>query len=497
MPAVAGHERILSVSELTDRMRRTLEGTFPFVWVRGEVGNLSCPGSGHIYFTLKDAAAQLQCVWFRDRQMRGRNFDPLTGEIFSEPKPDPVRLLRQGSELFCAGQIGVYGPRGQYQLMVELVQAAGQGLLAQAFEERKQALAARGYFAAERKRPLPADPRRVALVTSPAGAAIHDFMELAAGRGLGAEVRLFPVRVQGEGAAGQICRALDEINRQGWAEVAVIIRGGGSLEDLWCFNEEEVATAIFASQVPVLAGIGHEVDVTLADMTADARAATPSHAAQLLWPLRRELWQRLDELSLALERARRNWWQRQEDSLQRCQQGLRLCSPERRLEGSLQQWHGWQQRLRQAGERLLRERGIALQHRQERLRTLMGPGRLAYLGQRLALQEARLENSLHALLQRRERALQESASSLVRIGQEGVRQRGHSLQCLELRLAACNPLAPLGRGYAVVRTDGGRLMASAGQAAAGQEVRILLQDGELDARITAVHMGAGQEKSNA
>uniref|UniRef100_UPI003AB27717 exodeoxyribonuclease VII large subunit n=1 Tax=Desulfovibrio sp. TaxID=885 RepID=UPI003AB27717 len=327
MPATCEQERILSVTELTDRMRRTLEGAFPFVWVRGEIGELSFPGSGHIYFTLKDAGAQLQCVWFRDRQIRGRNFDPLTGEIFAEPRPDPVRLLRQGSELFCAGQISVYGPRGRYQLIVELVQAGGQGLLAQAFEERKQALAARGFFAAERKRPLPASPSRVALVTSPAGAAIHDFMELASVRGLGAEVRLFPVRVQGEGAAGQICRALDEINRQGWAQVAVIIRGGGSLEDLWCFNEEEVATAIFSSKIPVLAGIGHEVDVTLADMTADVRAATPSHAAQLLWPLRREYWQRLDELSLALERARQGWLQRQEDRLQRCERGLRLCSP--------------------------------------------------------------------------------------------------------------------------------------------------------------------------
>ena len=126
MPAACEQERILSVTELTDRMRRTLEGAFPFVWVRGEIGELSFPGSGHIYFTLKDAGAQLQCVWFRDRQMRGRNFDPLTGEIFAEPRPDPVRLLRQGSELFCAGQISVYGPRGRYQLIVELVQAGGR-----------------------------------------------------------------------------------------------------------------------------------------------------------------------------------------------------------------------------------------------------------------------------------------------------------------------------------------------------------------------------------
>ena len=424
--------------------------------------------------------------------MRGRNFDPLTGEIFAEPRPDPVRLLRQGSELFCAGQISVYGPRGRYQLIVELVQAGGQGLLAQAFEERKQALAARGFFAAERKRPLPASPSRVALVTSPAGAAIHDFMELASVRGLGAEVRLFPVRVQGEGAAGQICRALDEINRQGWAQVAVIIRGGGSLEDLWCFNEEEVATAIFSSKIPVLAGIGHEVDVTLADMTADVRAATPSHAAQLLWPLRREYWQRLDELSLALERARQGWLQRQEDRLQRCERGLRLCSPARRLEGAGQQWQQWRQRLLQAGERLVRDRERSLQHSQERLRALTGPGRLAHLQQRLALLEQKLGNAGHLMVRGREQAVRDCTRDLARLGQERVSHRGHGLECLELRLAACNPLAPLGRGYAVVRTDEGRVLSSTGQSSTGQDVRILLQDGELEARITAVHPHDGQ-----
>lgn len=486
MPAAYDHERILSVSELTDRMRRALEGGFPFVWVRGEIGELSFPGSGHIYFTLKDAGAQLQCVWFRDRQLRGRNFDPLTGEIFSEPRPDPVRLLRQGTEVFCAGQISIYGPRGRYQLMVELVQAGGRGLLAQAFEERKQMLAARGYFAAERKRPLPASPCRVALVTSPAGAAIHDFMELAADRGLGAEIRLFPVRVQGEGAAGQICRALEEIDRQGWAQVTVIVRGGGSLEDLWCFNEEVVATAIFASRTPVLAGIGHEVDVTLADMTADVRAATPSHAAQLLWPLRREYWQGLDELCLALERARQRWWQKCEDRLQRCERGLRLCSPERRLEGAELRLAHLCQRLRQAGERMLRERELALGHSRERLRALTGPGRLERRRQQLDALEQRLGRGLAALWHTQERHVRDHARALSRLGQEQMACREHELQCLELRLAACNPLAPLGRGYAVVRMDNGSVLSSTGQVRIGEDVRILLRDGEVEARITAV-----------
>ena len=291
---------ILTVRALTEQLRRSLEGRFPFVWVRGEVSNLSRPGSGHIYFSLKDQDAQLQCVWFRGQQRQaeqGRAFDPLTGEVFDTPRPSPLELLRNGLDLLCAGRVSVYAPRGQYQLLVELVQPTGQGLLAQAFEERKRKLAEAGYFSQERKRPLPWNPQRVALITSPSGAAIHDFLELARNRGCGAEIRLFPASVQGEEAAPEIIRALDEINARGWAQVIVLIRGGGSLEDLWAFNEEAVAEAVFCSRLPVLAGIGHEVDVTLADLTADLRAATPSHAAQLLWPLRAELRQRLDEAS--------------------------------------------------------------------------------------------------------------------------------------------------------------------------------------------------------
>ena len=224
---------ILTVRALPAQLRRSLEGRFPFVWVRGEVSNLSRPGSGHIYFSLKDQDAQLQCVWFRGQQRQaeqGQAFDPLTGEVFDTPRPSPLELLRNGLDLLCAGRISVYAPRGQYQLLVELVQPTGQGLLAQAFEERKRKLAEAGYFAQERKRPLPWNPQRVALITSPSGAAIHDFLELAQNRGCGAEIRLFPASVQGEEAAPEIIRALDEINAQGWAQVIVLIRGGGSLE---------------------------------------------------------------------------------------------------------------------------------------------------------------------------------------------------------------------------------------------------------------------------
>ena len=326
-------EAILTVRELTEQLRKSLEGRFPFVWVRGEVTNFSRPGSGHVYFSLKDQDAQLQCVWFRHMQRQNdQSFDPLTGEVFDKPRPSPLELLRNGLDVLCAGRISVYAPRGQYQLAVELVQPAGEGLLAQAFEESKRKLAGLGYFSQERKRALPRDPQRIALITSPTGAAIHDFLELARMCGSGSRIRLFPTLVQGAEAAPAITRALAEANAQNWAQAIVLVRGGGSLEDLWPFNEENVAQAIFESRLPVLAGIGHEVDVTRADMTADMRAATPSHAAQLLWPLRAELHQRVDETWSALRRAMERRLEMAGQGLRECEKALAWFSPQRHHE---------------------------------------------------------------------------------------------------------------------------------------------------------------------
>ncbi|MBD5641477.1 MAG: exodeoxyribonuclease VII large subunit, partial [Desulfovibrio sp.] len=331
-------DSIFTVSGLTEILRETLERRVPFVWVRGEITKLSRPQSGHIYFSLKDSRSQLACVWFSARQSPGgEKFDPLTGEVFEEPRKPLAGDLRNGMEILCAGSIGVYAPRGQYQLLVELAQPVGAGELALQFERLKRKLEAAGFFAGERKRALPVNPVRIALVTSSGGAAIHDFLELAQSRGISSTVRLFPVPVQGAEAAARIAQAIRQINSQGWAQVIVLIRGGGSLEDLWAFNEEIVAQAIFTSRLPVLAGIGHEVDFTLADLTADVRAATPSHAAQLLWPERAELWQRLDESEAALTRAIFARLERAESGFARLAQALNWLSPMGRLE-RLQAW---------------------------------------------------------------------------------------------------------------------------------------------------------------
>lgn len=481
---------ILSVRELTEELRRSLEGRFPFVWVRGEVTNLTRPGSGHVYFSLKDQDAQLQCVWFRQRQGRGgQAFDPLTGEVFDAPRPAPVDLLRNGLDVLCAGRISVYAPRGQYQLAVELAQPAGEGLLAQAFEERKRKLAALGYFAAERKRGLPWDPQRVALITSPTGAAVHDFWQLAANRGSGARVRLFPALVQGAEAAPSLVRALEEANAQGWAQVIVLVRGGGSLEDLWAFNEESVAEAVFRSRLPVLAGIGHEVDVTLADLTADLRASTPSHAAQLLWPLRTELAQRLDLTAEGLSTT----WGRQlrcrEEALARCAQGLRWFAPQRRQARLQERLAGLDAGLCRAGQRWQEGKFLRLARLEQGLRAVGRVGRLDGPAARLTFLQARLRESLPRLLQGWGRERARLTAMTTGLWRERLTAAERRLERLDLELGGVDPQAPLRRGYALVRGPDGALLRSVAGVQPGAAVSVRLADGSLEAEVRQVRRG--------
>ena len=483
-------EGILSVRALTERLRRTLETRYPFVWVRGEVSNLSRPASGHVYFSLKDAEAQLQCVWFKSRQREAHTFDPLTGEVFEGPRPSPLAALANGLELLCAGRVSVYAPRGQYQLVVELVQPAGAGLLAQAFEERKRRLAAEGYFAQERKRELPWNPRRVALITSPHGAAIHDFLELAAVRGCAAEIRLFPVSVQGPRAVPEIVAAMREANAQSWAEVIVLIRGGGSLEDLWAFNEPPVAEAVFRSRLPVLAGIGHEVDVSLADLTADRRAATPSHAAQLLWPLRAELRQRVDDMEMALTRVMEQRLERENHALRLLERGLAWASPARRLERLGERLAVLDAALPAAARRLLEEKGRRLDALERRRRSAITEEGLRAKALRLEM----LATALPRLMGQRAAAAGTLFDGLcVRLGRamtELLRTRAAELEKLELTLAARDPLEPLQRGYALLYRESGALARSIREFAPGDGVRARLADGSLAARVESVTPGA-------
>ncbi len=430
---------IYTVRELTDGIKRTLDAQFPFVWVKGEVSNLSRPSSGHIYFSLKDNDALLNCVWFKGNQRENDGFDPLTGEVFENgPRPSMAASLTQGQQILCAGNLSVYAQRGVYQLTVSLVQDDGLGALYAAFDKLKSKLMDKGYFAPERKRSLIYNPQRVAVVTAASGAAIHDFLRIASNRGTGGHIRIYPTLVQGEGAAKAMSEVLQSIAAQAWAEVIVLIRGGGSFEDLWAFNEECLADAIFNSPIPVLAGIGHEPDVCLADMTADVRAATPSHAAQLLWPEREELMQYIDGFELALNDIIDNKMYNYSQLLNMREQALHWLSP------------------------------VNIWQRQD---------------ERLSNFHARLMQCAKGFMERNQIKLDNFSSALPMSYSRYQEKLSAQMQGYYLRLLAHNPLAPLERGYALLQTEDGHVLTSVEQVKIGQNVHMSLLDGEIAAKV--------------
>ena len=267
--------RVFTVSELTSRIRDLLEGEFYEIWVEGEISNLRSPRTGHLYFTLKDDRSQIRAVLFK-LQRRYLKFD-----------------LEDGQQVICWGRVGVYEKRGEYQLIVDYVEPKGIGALQVAFEQLKERLASEGLFDEERKRPLPLLPRRIGIVTSPTGAVIRDMLQILRRRFENVEVLLYPVKVQGEGAAEEIAEGVTYLSERGDVDVIIVARGGGSLEDLWAFNEEVVARSIYRSRVPVISAVGHETDYTIADFVADLRAPTPSAAAELVVRRKEELREKL------------------------------------------------------------------------------------------------------------------------------------------------------------------------------------------------------------
>ena len=284
--STASKEQVLSVSQFTARLKNVVEQEFPAVWVAGEISNFSRPQSGHCYFTLKDDSAQLRAVIWRGTASRLK-FD-----------------LQDGLEIVCQGRLDVYPPRGSYQLVVEQVQPKGIGALELAFRKLREKLQREGLFAPERKRPLPSFPRRIGVVTSPTGAAIRDFLQVMQRRWRGVEVLIFPARVQGEESIAEVAEGIQLANRlQPALDVLVVCRGGGSLEDLWTFNEEKVVRAMAASQVPTISAIGHEIDVSLCDLVADVRALTPSEAAERVVPSAEDVTELMGALRSRLHQA--------------------------------------------------------------------------------------------------------------------------------------------------------------------------------------------------
>lgn len=437
--------RIYTVTSLTREIRERLETHFAIVWVSGEVSNLRQASSGHIYFTLKDDNAQLRAVLFRGNHQYMRH------------KP------QDGNKVLCRGRLTVWEQRGDYQLIVDYLEPLGMGALAQAFEALKARLAAEGLFDPAHKKPLPFLPRRLALVTSPTGAVVRDFLRLLKRRHPNIEVLIYPVRVQGAEAAGDIVRALDELNAYPGVEVIVMARGGGSLEDLWPFNEESVARAIFRSHLPVVSAVGHEVDFTIADFVADKRAATPSHAVELVVPDKAELSRRLDCLAASLYRG----WTRHLQGERR-----HLLQVARRLPDMRRQVVDLRLRLDERGETLTRRftRGLAERRQEVRL----AGSRLFLLSPGKAVTPAR-------------QRLEQFGQRLLRAWHQGLGQHRRHLAYCESHLDKLDPMSILQRGYAVAtKLPEGTIIRDALTIPPGAEVRVQVAKGRMDCQVVGV-----------
>jgi exodeoxyribonuclease VII large subunit len=431
--------RVYSVSELTREIKGVLEGRFPQILIKGEVSNFTRSGAGHVYFTLKDEEACLSAVLFRTEASRLR-FE-----------------LRDGMSVLLRGRIAVHEPRGQYQIICDSVEPLGAGALQIAFEQLKDKLHKEGLFAHERKRRMPFIPRRIAVVTSPSGAVVHDFLRVLHRRFPGLAVLIVPVRVQGEGAAQEIARGITRAGKQRRVEVVVVARGGGSLEDLQAFNEEVVARALAACPAPTVSAVGHEVDVTIADLVADARAPTPTAAAELLAPVREELLADVAQRRARLLRALRGQIERKRAQLEK----MRVADP-RRLIGDRKLRLD---RLRQRLEDALHAQLSLRLARQQKLRD------------RLQLQHPR--EKLHRL-HREATRLQEKLRSLAHKALAARKQR---FEGLVGKLDTLSPLRVLARGYSVTFDTRGRAVRSASEVQPGEQVRVRLHEGELAARV--------------
>ena len=426
--------KVLSVSELTGQIRALLEKQIGQIWVSGEVTNLRAQSCGHIYFTLKDAAAQLSCV------------------LFSREKVSHRELLADGQKVLLQGDVTVYEARGQYQLIVRAVELQGVGALQIAFEKLKVKLAAEGLFAPERKRPLPKYPQRIGLVTSPTGAAIRDVLHVVQRRNPGLEIILARCRVQGEGAAEEIAEAVKLLNRYSVAsssiqrfndsthlDLILVTRGGGSLEDLWAFNEETVARAIFESAIPVVSAVGHEIDFTIADFVADVRAATPSAAAEIITEGVFASRQFIESLMQRMVRTH----------------------PRRQLNEHLQRLDDLQTGLLRCGRQEMRERHLAWENLATRLRQVRPQ---EFLKQR------------RELLKASQRRLRE----LARVQFKNCKT---SFLATESRLRLLGPEQVLSRGYSITMDAAtGKVLRDAGKIKFGQKLKTRLKNGEILSR---------------
>lgn len=438
-----GHD-IFTVSQLNQRAKQLLEITFTSVKVEGEISNLSRPSSGHWYFTLKDKGAQVRCAMFRSR----------TTNLKFLPK--------EGDQIIVRGKVSLYENRGDYQLIVDAMKPSGEGQLQQAFIQLKQKLGAEGLFAPEHKKVLPSNIQRIAVITSPTGAAIHDILTVLKRRFPAIEVDIYPVQVQGNEAAQQIIWAINQANNDARADVIIVGRGGGSIEDLWGFNDENLARTIFHSQLPIVSAVGHEVDFTIADFVADARAPTPSAAAEMLSPNQQEFWSRFSQIASRLEK----------------------CITQQ-LQNKQWQLKNTQQRLQHPGDKLRQYAQtldmLELRMQQNQKQTIN------LLKQRLILSQQKLQqNSPANMLKQSETALNYLQQRLTQSIKQLLTNKAERLQHHASILNAVSPLNTLGRGYAILQTPEQSVIRDSHEAKKGDKLIARLGCGKLELTVDKV-----------
>ena len=442
--------RVLSVSDLNRAARGLLEGGFPLLWVEGEISNLARPASGHLYFSLKDSQAQVRCALFKNR-----------GQLLRFKPADGMKVL-------VRGRVSLYEPRGDYQFIAEHLEEAGHGALQRAFEELKTRLAKEGLFDPALKRPLPTVPRCIGVITSPSGAALHDILTVIRRRYPIARVVLYPTPVQGEGAAAKIAAMIAKASERAECDVLILARGGGSLEDLWAFNEEPVARAIRASRIPLVSGVGHEIDYSIADFAADLRAPTPTGAAELVTPDLGEWQRRLAQRAEHLQQIQSRLLQDLRRRLDWCVERLQQLHPSRILRDR-------SQRLDELQLRLARSTRTHLRHERTRLAGLQ----TALYAQSPSQQLRRASDRLTSLDLR------------LRGGARTYVTRIANRLALSMRaLDAVSPLATLNRGYAIVSDSvSGATLGHVSAVRPGQTVDTRLADGAFTAEVKSVDPG--------
>lgn len=443
--AAGSVRQVLTVSELTSLVRTSIESAFPDLWLEGEISNLRMPGSGHVYCTLKDESSQIRAVLFRSSALRVRF------------------TLQEGMQVIVRGRLTVYEPRGEYQIVLDAVEPKGIGALQLAFDQLKERLGAEGLFDQSRKKILPAFPRTVGVITSLTGAAIRDILSVLQRRWPTLHVIIAPVQVQGEGAGRQIADALALLNEQGAAEVIIVGRGGGSLEDLWSFNEEVVARAIAASRIPVVSAVGHEVDITLADFAADHRAPTPSAAAEAVVPVLAEVVERLRELTVRTGQAMVRHSLIEHRRLDANVRGLSQIRF--RIQEESQRTDETTDRLKiLVAQRFVASREVV----RDRQRDLAGLSPMLLVKRGLAMVPQfmkRLERQMAVLIEHRRRQIESTVAQLNNL----------------------SPLAILGRGYSILsRAQDGAILRRAKDVQAGEEIVARLSQGQLNCTVKRV-----------